>query len=159
MFGLAEDIAGDQCRIGVVVGNDRDLRRAGQEVDAALPEQLSLGFGNELIAGAAEHVGRRDDAHAVCHQREGLDSSQDEDSIGSGLLHGVDRCRIIALPFDRRGAADDGSYSGHFRGNNAHLSGSEHRITPAGDVAAHAIDRDMLVSQDDPRANLHLQRR
>ncbi len=58
MFGLANQIAGHTERIGHVVGQDRNLGRTGQLVEADLAECLTLGFGNVLVTRADDHVDR-----------------------------------------------------------------------------------------------------
>ena len=45
MLGLAEQVGGDDLGVGGVVGDDGDLRRAGEEVDRHAAEQLALRLG------------------------------------------------------------------------------------------------------------------
>ncbi len=52
VLGLAEQVDRDDERVGLVVGDDQDLGRAGEEVDADLAEQLALGLGHVGVARA-----------------------------------------------------------------------------------------------------------
>ena len=58
VLGLADQVAGDDGRVGRVVGDHRHLGRPGEHVDADLAEQGALGLGDELVARADDHVGR-----------------------------------------------------------------------------------------------------
>ena len=74
-----------QCRVGRVVGDDQDLGRAGQQVDADAAEELALGLGHVLVARAAQHVHRLDVADAEGHRGDGRHAAQDEDPVGAAL--------------------------------------------------------------------------
>ena len=60
VLGLAEQVGGDQARVGGLVGDDQHLGRAGEQVDADAAEELALGLGDVGVAGADEHVDRRE---------------------------------------------------------------------------------------------------
>ena len=45
-----EQVGGDELGVGRVVGDHRDLRRPGEQVDADAAEQLALGLGDERVA-------------------------------------------------------------------------------------------------------------
>ena len=60
MLGLAEQVGGDDHRVGRLVGDDEDLRRAGDEVDADLPEQPALRLDDVRVARPDEEVDRVD---------------------------------------------------------------------------------------------------
>ena len=66
MLGLAEQIGGDDGRPRGLVGDDEDLGRAGEEVDADDPEQLALGLRDVGVAGADEQVDRLQPGSAPC---------------------------------------------------------------------------------------------
>ena len=145
VLGLAEEVAGHEGRVGRVVGDDQDLGRPGQQVDAAAAEQLPLGLGHVLVARAAEDVDRLHHAHAEGHQRERRHAAEDEDAVGAGLVHRVDGGRVVALALDRRRAGDDRLHTRHLGGDDAHLRRAEHRVAPAGDVAADASATGMCL--------------
>ena len=58
MLGLREQIDGDPRGIDGVVGDDRDLRRAREPVDADGPEDLTLRLGDVRVPGTDDHVDR-----------------------------------------------------------------------------------------------------
>ena len=60
MLGLAEQIGGAHLAVDRLVGDDQRLGRAGEQVDADAAEELPLGFGDEGVAGADQHVDRFD---------------------------------------------------------------------------------------------------
>ncbi len=131
VLGLPQQVAGHQRRIGRIVGDDHDLGRPGQQVDAAAAEQLPLGFGHVLVARPAQDVDRRHVPQAQRHQGQGGHAAEHEDPVGARLGDGVDRGRIIAAPFDRRRAGHHFPHAGHLGRNDAHLGRAEHRIASA----------------------------
>ena len=59
-------------RVTVPVGDDDQLRRAGQHVDIDITEQLPLGFSDEHVAGADDLVNAGDRFGAEGHRRDRL---------------------------------------------------------------------------------------
>ena len=59
MLGLADQVGGDVHRVGGVVGEDRDLGRAGLGVDADHAAQQPLRRGHVDVARAGDQVDRR----------------------------------------------------------------------------------------------------
>ena len=57
VLGLADEVGRDDRGVGRVVGDHRDLRGPGEDVDADLAEERALGLGDELVARADEDVG------------------------------------------------------------------------------------------------------
>ena len=154
MLGLAEQIGGNQRRIGAVVGNDQDLGGARRQVDADETEQLALGLGDIGIAGTGDHVdGTHADA-AVGHGAERLHAADGVDLVGARFGQRIERSGKDALRITRRGGADDVRDAGHLGGGDAHDGGGNERILAAGDVAADGLDRDDLLAQRDAVADL-----
>ncbi len=58
MLGLPDEVGGDHVSIGGIVGDDRDLGRTGEHVDADLAEKHALRLGNELVARTDDDVRR-----------------------------------------------------------------------------------------------------
>ena len=58
MLGLADQVGGDERRVGGVVGEDRDLGRAGLGVDADHAPQQPLGRDDVDVAGTGDQVDR-----------------------------------------------------------------------------------------------------
>ena len=90
MLGLAEQVGGENRRIGGLVRDDQDLRRAGDEVDADLPEEAPLRLDDIRVARSGEEVDRRDRFRSECHCRERLHAAEHVDLVGSGEVHGRD---------------------------------------------------------------------
>ncbi len=157
MLGLAEQIGGDERRVGAVVGNDQDLGGARRQVDADQAEQLPLGLRHVRIAGAGDHV---DGAHAdaaVGHGAERLHAADGVDFVGARLGQRIERGGEDALRVARRGRADDVGDAGDLGGGDAHDGGGNERILAAGDVAADGFDRDDLLAERDAVADLGLE--
>ena len=58
MLGLADEVGRDDRRVCGIVGDDGNLGRSGEHVDADFAEQRALRLGDELVAGADDDVGR-----------------------------------------------------------------------------------------------------
>ncbi len=56
VFGLGQEVGGDMGGVGVLVGDDQHLAGAGDHVDLHPPRHLPLGLGDELVAGADDHI-------------------------------------------------------------------------------------------------------
>ena len=72
MFGLSDEIGSDVTGACGVIGEDDDLARTGDAVDGDLPEDVPLGQRDEHIAGADDHVHRRNSFNAVSQRRHRL---------------------------------------------------------------------------------------
>ena len=84
MLRLAEQIGGDQSRVGGGVGDDQHLGRPGEQIDPDAPEQLALGLGDERVAGPDQHVDRLQAVdQAEGHRRERLDAAEAEHGVGA----------------------------------------------------------------------------
>ena len=90
MLGLAEQVGGDDHRVGRLVGDDEDLGRAGDEVDADLPEQPALRLDDVRVARPDEEVDRVDRLRPERQRGERLDAAEDVDLVGAGEVHGGD---------------------------------------------------------------------
>ncbi len=86
MLGLREQIRGDGEGVGVLVGDDEDLGRGGQQVKAHLAEDLAPGLGHKGAAGPREELDLPDCLGAHRHGRHGLRPAQDEDLVGAGKV-------------------------------------------------------------------------
>ena len=159
MLGLAEEIGGDEPGVGRLVGDDQDLRGAGEQVDPHPAEQLALGLGDERIAGPDQHVdGLEAIDEAERHRRQALHAAEGEDGVGARGLDGVEHRRVDpALALGRR-AADHLLDARHLGHQDGHEGGREHRVAPAGHVGPDGVDRDVAVAEHDARPHLDLER-
>ncbi len=148
VLGLSDQIDGGHFGIAGIVGDDQRLGGTGQQIDADASEQLALGFGDVGVAGADDHVDRRDALGAQRHGGDGLHASDGVDFIGSAQVHrGDDGGMRRAL--ERRRGGDDALHARGLRGDDAHVRRGHHGIASAGHVAADAIHRNVLVAEHD----------
>ena len=156
MLGLAQQVDGDQERVGAVVGDDEDLGGAGHQVDADLAEELTLRLGDVRIARADDHVDGGDRLGADRERGDGLDAADEVDLVGAGEVHGRDR-RVgddaARCGSHRRHAL----HAGDLRRQDRHVRRSEQRVAPAGDVGADRVDRDVLLPEEHARFDLGLE--
>ena len=144
MLGLAEQVGGDELRVGGLVGDHGDLRRAGEQVDPHPAEQLPLGLGDVGVAGADDHVDGRLAEQPEGHGGERLHAAEGEDPVGAGEVGAVEHGGVRAVP-------PDGGVQARTVGTPAALAtptvmnalaSSGNR--PGGQVGADAGDRDVL---------------
>ena len=156
MLGLAQQVGGADFAVDAVVGDHQRLGRAGQQVDADAAEQLALGLRHIGVAGADDHVHRRDRLGAERHRGDRLHAAQHVDFVGAAEMHGGDDRRMRPA-LERRRAGDDAFHAGDARGDDRHVRGGDHRIAPARHVAADRVHRDVAVAEDDAGQRLDLQ--
>ena len=83
MFGLAQQVGGDQLGVTGLVGDDEDLRRSGELIDADRPEHLPLRLVDEGIARPDDLVDGRHALGAVSQGGDGLRAADPEDAVGA----------------------------------------------------------------------------
>ena len=98
MLGLAEQVGGDELRVGGGVRDHEHLGRPRQQVDADAPEQLALGLGDVRVAGADEHVDRLGAAEPERHRGQRLHAAEAEHLVGAGGRDRVQHRRMHAPP-------------------------------------------------------------
>ena len=135
MLGLAQQIRGADFAVDAVVGDDERLGRPGQQIDADAAEQLALGLGDIGVAGADDHVDRRDGLGAERHGGHRLHAAEHEDLVGPAEMHSGDDRRMRAA-LERRRAGDDVLHAGDVGGDDRHVGRGDHRIAAARHVAA-----------------------
>ena len=89
MLGLADQVDGHGGRIGGVVGHHHRLRGPGHHVDADPPEQVTLGLGDQRVAGSDDHVGGPAGEQPVGQRPHALDAAQAEDASRPGYRRGM----------------------------------------------------------------------
>ena len=131
ILGLADQVGSDDHRIGSLVGDDQDLGRAGDEIDADLPEQPALGLDDIRVARTDEEIHRLDGLRPERERCDRLDATEDVDLVGPGEVHrGNGGIRDPAV--ERRRAGCDALDAGDLRRDDAHVSRSDHRVAAAG---------------------------
>jgi hypothetical protein len=91
MLRLAEQIGGDQRRIGAAVGDDEQLAGAGRHVDrraAGQARHIGLGFGDPGIAGPADLGDGRDGACAESERGDRLRAAHGPHRLDAAQLGG-----------------------------------------------------------------------
>ncbi len=146
MLGLAQQIGRAHLGVGAVVGDDQDLGRPGEQIDADLAIELALGFGDIGVAGPDQHVDRLESLGAERHRRHRLDAAQHMDLVGAAQMHRRDRLGMRAA-LVRRGAGGDVADAGDLRGDDRHMRRGDHRVAPARHIAADPADRDMAMAE------------
>ena len=125
MFGLGEEIGGDEGGIRAVVGDDDRLGGAVDRIDADIAVDLAFGKGDEATAGAEDLVDGGDGLSAVGQSGDGLRASDFEDGSDSGDLSGdqfqrgdLSAARSIAIAVSRAHGARDADLvdAGHLGG-------------------------------------------
>ena len=81
MLSLAEQVGGDDAGVTLAVGDDQDLAGTGHHVDADLAEDLLLGLGHELVAGADDLIHTGYALGAVSQGGYGLCPAHAEDAV------------------------------------------------------------------------------
>jgi hypothetical protein len=151
VFGLAEQVRGDQARVGGVVGEDRDLGRPGFGVDTDHTAQQPLGRRHVDVARTGDQVDRVTTRLAARARREPAGEQRDRLGTADGpdLLdleqgaRGEDR-RVgeSAVRALRRGGHGEGSDAGRPGRDDVH----HHRRRVDGETAGHVetdpADRD-----------------
>jgi len=78
------------------------------------------------------------------------------DLVGAAQMHRGDRLGVRTT-LVRRGAGGDVADPGDPRGDDRHMCGGDHRITPARHIAADTADRDVAVAEYDAGQGLDLE--
>ena len=119
------------------------------------PKSCRLASATNGVAGAHQHVDRRDRLRPQGHRGDRLDAAEAVDLVRAReVLRRDDRGR--GPPLIRRRAGDDPRDPRHLGGDDRHVGRGQQRIFPARHVAPRRADRDVLVAEDDPRQGLDL---
>ena len=107
VLGLAQQVSGDQLRIGVAVGDDQQFGRAGGHVDGGAAGQirrLFLGLGDPGVARSEQLVtGGDDPVFQLGAEGQGGDGVHDDMAPPAVQQHGGDQPRPAAIgKVDRR---------------------------------------------------------
>ena len=152
MLGLADQVGGDVRRVGSVVGEDRDLGRAGLGVDADLTEQEPLGGDHVDVAGAGDQVDLLAAVEAVREPGDRLRAAHRVDLFDPEQRTHREhrRVRQAAELLLRRGGDRERRDAGDLRRYDVHHHAGRQRRTTARDVQPDALDRDEALR--DPAA-------
>ena len=132
VFGLREQIGGDPVGIVFAIGDDQDLRGAGDHVDADGAEDHALGGGDVGVARPHDLVHRRDRRGAVGERGDRLRAADPIDLVDAGDARGGEHQRVH-LAFGRRRHHDDALDAGDAGRNGVH----QNRTRIGGGAARH----------------------
>ena len=119
MLGLAQQIQRDPVGVIVPVGDDQNLGRTRDHVDADTPEDPALGGGDKGIAGAGDLVHRGYGLRAIGQGGNRLRATDAVDRIHPRNARGQQHQRIHH-PVGHGAADDQPLYPGHAGGNGVH---------------------------------------
>ena len=83
MLGLPDQIRGDNFRVGGVVRNYQNFRRAGEHVDADAAVENALGLRHVLISRTDQNVGAMSGEQAERQRGNALHAAEIEDGVGA----------------------------------------------------------------------------
>ncbi|MGX1402494.1 hypothetical protein RKD40_000107 [Streptomyces ambofaciens] len=149
MLGLTQQVGRHPHRVGAVVGDDRDLGGAGQQVDADPAEQLPLGLRDERVARADQHVHRSLTQQTEGHGAERLHAAEGEHPVGAGQVGAVQHRGVGAVLARRRRARHHRGHTGRLGDVDRHERAGEQREPAGRKVGPDAGDRHV------PLAALH----
>jgi hypothetical protein len=148
VLGLREKVGGDRLRVAGFVGEDEDLARARELVDAHGAEDLPFRLVHVGVPGADDFVDGGHGLRAVGHGGDRLRAADAEDAVGSREVTAGAHGRVRR----RRQAGDHLLAAGDLRRHDGHDRRREQGIASAGNVAADASDRDEAMARDASRA-------
>jgi len=146
MFGLTDEVGGNDHRVRRVVGEDQAVRRPGDHVDPDAAEQHAFCLGDELVTGADKDVGLGQSEQAKSHRGHALNAAHRHDAIGPTNMGGIDDGRRYADAGNRRRAGDDMLTAGNLGRRHSHNGAGNVAVAPARHIAAGGIDRDRLLA-------------
>ena len=146
VLGLCEHVGGGELRIRRVVGDDKQIARASEQINRHAPDEQPLGHADVGVAGTKNFLHATDRLGAVSQRRNRLRAADAVNLRRPRRARREQNCRIDgAVPATRRGhhdflaARDFGERDGHQR------RGDERRGA-AGNVDADACERVKLFT-------------
>ena len=149
MLGLRQEIGGDKARVGARIGQDHDLGRTGDHVDADDAENAPLGRGDEGVAGPDDLADGRDRLRAVGERGDRLGAADAIDLVDAGdARRGQDE--RIDPAVRRRHDHGEAAATRDFRRHGVHDDRRGIARGPARDVEADRFDRPPAPPELDP---------
>src|SRR5262245_27017293 len=84
MFGLGEQLQGNDVGLRGIIGQNEDLRWTGRAIDSDLSTELLLGFRYVGVAWTDDFVYARDAFCAQRERRDGTRASHRKEPVGAG---------------------------------------------------------------------------
>ena len=138
MLGLREQIGRDDCRRSGGVGEDNELRWAGEHIDGDASRDELLRRRDVAVSGADDHVTGSQGAGggAECERRDGMGSTRRQHTLGAGDGGSGERHRS-----GLRARDPDLLHTGRSRRHRGHQDRRWQGIAAAGRVASGALER------------------
>ena len=149
MLGLRQEIGGDEARIGAAIGEDDDLGRAGDHVDADDAEHPPLGRRDIGVAGADDLVDRRDRLRAIGERGDRLRAADAIDLIDAGDARRGEHQRID-MAVRRRHDHRQPAAARDLRRHGVHHDRGRIARRPAGNIEPDRVDRPPAPAELDP---------
>ncbi len=156
VLGLADQVGSDERGVGGVVGDDRDLGRAGLGIDADRALQVALGRSDVDVAGAGDEVDGAALPRAVREHRQRLGTTGGVDLVDAEQRAGGKdrRVRQSAELLLRRTGQRDAGDARDLRRHGVHDHSAHQRREAAGYVQADALHRHDASFDDRTRRQL-----
>ncbi len=138
VLGLREKVHREPFRRGAAIGDDENLRWAGNHVDADAAKHLALRFGDIGISRADDLVDAGNRTRAIRERRHCLRAANADDAIDARERRGGEHQRIRI-----RTHHDDLAHAGHLGGHSVHEDGGGIRR-----LAARHVDADTVEGRD-----------
>ena len=158
VLGLADQVGGDEARVGGPIGDHEDLGRAGLGVDAHDPAHQPLGRGDVDVAGARDQIDRveAERRHAVGERADRAGAAHRVDLVDAEDAGGAQDRRVhapVVLGLRRRRERDR-LHARDLRRHDVHDDARRVDRLAAGHVEADPLDR--LPALDDLGAGAEL---
>ena len=155
VFGLAEQVGRDPGRVAAAVGQDQDLRRAGDHINADLAEHLALGRGYIDVAGADDLVDGGHALRAIGQRGHGLRAAGLEDAVDAGDDRRRQDAGVDLAAGAGRRRHDDLAHARDLGGDDVHQHGGRVGRRAARHIDARALHRRVFLAQHDAGAVGH----
>ena len=153
VLGLREEVRGEPFRIGFIVGDHHDLRRACDGVDADRAEDLALGLRDIGVAGADDLRDRLNRLGAVGERRDSLRAS-DAVNLADASQMRRRQHRLVDLAIGRRRDHHDPRDAGNPGGNGVHQHRAWIACLAARNVETDRVQRGPAMASSAPMASV-----
>ena len=150
MLRLRQDIRGNKSRIATR-GHDQQLCGAGEQVNRAVVAHQTFGCSYKPIPRPTDFLDARNGARAIGQCGDGLRAADARQLADAEQMRGREHGGV--RPRTRH---DDSAHPGHLRGDHAHQHRRDQCESPAGNVAAHRVQRADDLSHAHTRLDLDI---
>ena len=149
VFGLRDQVAGDERGVGGFVGEYDDFTGAGDAVDVDFAEDVTLGEGHEQITGADDFVDAFDAFDAIRECGDGLGAADPVDFGDAEFLAGGEDVGVVAAEIGGWHDDDDLFDAGGLCGDGGHQQCGWIRGRTAGNADADPFEGEVALTEFD----------